>query len=555
MHKMGQACATGILGAVAWGDASKSRGLPRGDSPGSFWVDLIGFYKHRCSGFGDRRECSASRATPTSTEVPMRRILTVATLLGGSLFCLVPSAQAATVNIGPNGEFLVDGKPFLPVMQWLQSSSRIAYQKGLGINTFVGNGGSNSSAEYLAECQAQHVWCVMDPADMSVAAHPALLGWIFGDEPDLDGNDVEPAEILTQYRSIKGTDPSHVTLLTVTSGFFSEMDPPDWMNGDRSRYYAYAQATDAVGFDLYPVYGWCRPDWLYRVGAAQEGLAATYAPDRSTYQWIECSRTSGQWCDIDDRKPDDGPTPQEVRNEVWQAITKGAKAIGYFTHSWECDGYTQFCLSAEQEAELVRTNAQLSALTVPILSARYEESVTVNSSPNARIDWLAQRVGSEVTLFAVNVERSTIAVSFGVPGLVRGNQVQVYDENRRLSPNGDTFTDSFDPLAVHIYQMAVDSPAIDGGPGTRGTGGASNAGGAPPTGGAGNNVGGNTSSNNSTVTAAAGSANSQDTGSCSCRVSGNQPSRSTSLAGLGLLTLAILRTMRRRQSRSDRSTY
>jgi|GEM_PF-6036679 len=406
----------------------------------------------------------------------MNRISKCGPLLGGALLLLTPAARAATVTVGPNHEFLVDGAPFLPVMQWLQSASRLEYQRSLGINTFVGNGGGESSAEYLAECEAQGVWCVMDPADLSVASHPALFGWIFGDEPDLDGNAVEPAAILAQYEAIRAVDPAHPTLLTLTSGFYREMDPPDWMEGDRSRYHAYAAATDAVGFDLYPVYGWCRPDWLYRVGAAQEELVTSYAPDRATYQWIECARTSSRWCDLDEREPDDGPTPAEVRNQVWQAIAHGAKAIGYFTHSWECDAYTQFCLSAAQEAELTRTNAQLTALTVPILSAPYAGEVTVTPHPEARVDWLARQVGDEVTLIVVNVATSEVQVRVDLPALVPDEPVQVYDEDRSLTPSGSAFTDAFDALAVHIYRIAVSASA----PGDGGAGGAGTAGGGAP---------------------------------------------------------------------------
>jgi hypothetical protein len=422
-------------------------------------------------------------------EAPVCSVRLLAFLVVASLVGFTVPARAATVTIGERGEFRVDGEPFLPIMQWLQSASRIEYQKTLGINTFVGNGGSDSSAEYLAECRAQGVWCVLDPEDMSVSDDPALLGWIFGDEPDLDSNAVEPERILEQYESIKAQDDAHVTLLTVTSGFFSEMDPPDWMNGDRGRYHAYADATDAVGFDLYPVYGWCRPDWLYRVGAAQEELITQYAPDRSTYQWIECVRTSSQWCDIDEREPDDGPTAAEVRNQVWQAIAHGAKAIGYFTHSWECDDYTQYCLSAAQETELTRTNAQITALTVPILSAPYERAVTVTSTPEARIDWLARHVGNEVTLIVVNVDAAAVEVSVHVPGLSPGGSVEVYDEERSLSPDSETFTDAFDALGVHVYRMPVESSSPEGGAGgSAGSAGSANGGNAAddePDGGAG----------------------------------------------------------------------
>lgn len=466
----------------------------------------------------------------------MRRILTVVALIGGAVFSLAPSARAATVTIGPHREFLLDGEPFLPVMQWLQSASRLEYQRTLGINTFVGNGGGDSAAEYLAECEAQGVWCVMDPADLSIAAHPALFGWIFGDEPDLEGNAVEPAAILAEYQAIKAADPAHPTLLTLTSGFFSEMDPPDWMGGDRSRYHDYAAATDAVGFDLYPVYGWCRPDWLYRVGAAQEELAATYAPDRATYQWIECARTSSQWCDLDEREPDDGPTPAEVRNQVWQAIAHGAKAIGYFTHSWECPDYTQFCLSAEQEAELVRTNAALTALTVPILSAPYEQTVTVSPDPDARVDWLARRVGAEVTLIAVNVEPSAVEVSFVVPGLVPDAEVEVFDEDRRLRPSGDAFTDSFDALGVHIYRIPVDAPA----PGEGGSG----SGGGGATGGSGLTGGGASAAGAPGATPSP--ADSTDDGGCTCAVTAGP---SALADGRCLAALALLGALRRRRTR------
>jgi len=416
----------------------------------------------------------------------MRRILgslavALSCVAAGVVLLSTTPAHAATVTVGANREILVDGQPFLPIMQWLQSSSRIAYQKGLGINTFVGNGGGDTSAEYLAECQAQGVWCVMDPGDMSVSGHGSLLGWIFGDEPDLDSNQTEPATLLTQYQTIKAADPSHITFMTLTSGFFSEMDPPTWMNGDRSRYLEYPNATDAVGFDLYPLYGWCQPDWLYRVGASHEELASTYAPTRATYQWIECVRTSSQWCDLSERLPDDGPYPEEVRNEVWQAIAHGATAIGYFTHSWECPDYTQFCLSPAQETELTRTNGQLTALTVPILSPRYEQTVTVTPATTARVDSTAKRVGAEVYLFAVNVERSAVDVTFTVPGLLAGSSVEVYDEARTLTSTGEAFTDTFESLGVHIYVVQVGAgPEPDGG-----TGGSGAAGGGTGTGGSG----------------------------------------------------------------------
>jgi hypothetical protein len=369
------------------------------------------------------------------------------------------TAFTAVVEIDANGAIAIDGEPFFPIGQWLQSSSRIAEEKALGFNTFIGNGGDNTSAEYLSECKAQGVWCVMDPADMSVKDHPALLGWIFGDEPDLDGNAIEPDEILTQYQNLKASDPNHIAFLTLTAGFYSENNIPQWMGGSRDRYYEYPKATDVIGFDQYPIYGWCRPDWIYQVGAAQQELWEIYAPGKTAYQWIECAKTSSQWCEIEERGEEDGPYPEEVRNEVWQAIARGAMAIGYFTHSWECPNYAQLCLNEGLENELIRTNGQLAALTRPLLSPRYGSEVV--SDAQGKVDFIGKLFENKVYLFTANHEREALTISFTVPGMPAGTAVEVYDENRSIISQGQSFADTYESLGVHIYVVDVEQDTDD----------------------------------------------------------------------------------------------
>jgi hypothetical protein len=382
------------------------------------------------------------------------------------------SATAAIVTLGANHEIRVDGQPFLPIMVWLQCPSFIAHEKTLGINTFVADGCSGAAADYLAECSAQGVWAVLDTSDLSVKNHPRLLGWIFGDEPDLQGNQVEPATLKAEYDNLKAQDTSHLAFTTLTAGFYSEETPPAWMSGDRSRYYAYPNATDVLGFDIYPVYGWCRPDWLYQVGAAQAELALTYAPSRATYQWIEAVKTSSQWCQLPARGTDDGPYPEEIRNEVFQALIHGATAIGYFTHSWECPGYTQLCLSAAQETELTRTNGQLTALAPAILSPTYESNLTLQLTGGAKVDAVAKHASDGIYVFAANLERASDTVGFTLTGMRPGSVVQVVDEARTLTAVGETFTDTFQALEVHIYIVQSAATAADGGlgPGDPGPG-------------------------------------------------------------------------------------
>jgi hypothetical protein len=440
-------------------------------------------------------------------------------VLAVALFVLASPAQsgAAVVTLDANGAVLVDGEPFLPIMSWLQCPGNIAHQKSLGINTFVGDGCGGAASDYLDACATNGAWGVLDPGDPSVKDHSALLGWIFGDEPDLESNQVEPATILTQYQAIKAEDADHPTFLTVTSGFYSEDSPPAWMGGDRGRYSAYCQATDLVGFDIYPVYGWCRPDWLYKVGAAQSELITTCG-GRATYQWIEAVKTSGQWCDIAEREPDDGPTPEEIRNEVWQALVQGATAIGYFTHSWECPGYAQFCLGATQEQELTRTNAQVTALTRPLLAPAHSGGVTVVAAGGGTVDAKATVEAGKLYVFAASVERSVKQVTIDVPGMLADATVQVYDESRTITATGTSFVDSFDPLGVHIY-VVEDAPA----PTDAGVADADNAGFDSSTGADG-------------PTDDGGSGANDVAGGCGCRTA---PSRTTGqLSGLMLLLCA-----------------
>jgi MYXO-CTERM domain-containing protein len=232
---------------------------------------------------------------------------------------------------------------------------------------------------------------------------------------------------------------------------------------------------------------------------------------------------------VAEREPDDGPYPDEVRNEVWQAIANGATAVGYFTHSWECPGYTQFCLTAEQEAELIRTNGQLTALSAQILSPRYGEQVTVTASGQARVDWIAKVHDGRVYLFAVNVERDATSVSFDVVGMAPDSHVEVVDEARSLQAAGESFEDDFDALQVHIYAFDLAPPPGEGG------GGSGAGGGGGATGGAGGQAGGGA--------APAAQADSDD--GCDCSAVGRRGS-SRAVWALALMAMVLAARIRRR---------
>ena len=77
-----------------------------------------------------------------------------------------------------------------------------------------------------------------------------------------------------------------------------------------------------IGFDLYPLQNWCRPERLVDVYLSQRARRSRQG--KPTFQWIEAA---GMTC------PHDGPTavtPATVRAESWLAIAGGAKGLGFF---------------------------------------------------------------------------------------------------------------------------------------------------------------------------------------------------------------------------------
>ncbi|HID07190.1 MAG TPA: hypothetical protein EYP10_08575, partial [Armatimonadetes bacterium] len=93
-----------------------------------------------------------------------------------------------TVEIGKNREIRVNGKPFLPIMAWLQDPKNFETVKQCGMNVIAGywsgSGGTKDVSEYLELVAKAGLYGVM-PFDPKLKGHPMLLGYIHPDEPDL----------------------------------------------------------------------------------------------------------------------------------------------------------------------------------------------------------------------------------------------------------------------------------------------------------------------------------------------------------------------------------
>jgi hypothetical protein len=259
-----------------------------------------------------------------------------------------------------------------------------------------------------------------------------------------------PQRTLEEYRQIRESDPSRPVFMTLTSGFHPQF--AKWPEEKRLPMYAdFIKSADVIGYDIYPIYGWNKPEWIHLVHDCTQMLAEMAGPDRPVYGWIETSK-GGQWTgDLAQQKD---VTPAHIRAEVWMSICRGATAIGYFTHVWK-PSYAQFGVLEENRAALRSINEQITRLTPAILGSPSKREIRVETEGNVKLDVMVRESGGETYLFAVNYDermkqtKATIQVS----ELSAGATVTVVDEDRTIEASLGGFKDTWAPLAVHIYRV------------------------------------------------------------------------------------------------------
>jgi hypothetical protein len=325
------------------------------------------------------------------------------------------------VDVGrPNGSVLLDGQPWFPMMLYSVCPWEYPAALGAGINLFALNpcGTLQSQlnelhgAAYSAGAAGGHG-----------GSGPGLVGWFHYDEPD--GANVSAAELPGAPPGVGG-----LSFLTLTNHFYSGAAPLTW---GRGMYPSLIAKADVIGFDLYPLQEWCRPNRMADVYYSQRELVKL-AGDKPTFQWIEA----------DDWKCPGGATevtPAVVRAESWMAIAGGAHGLGFWPASWPG-------ANAHAIAAVGRDVARVGP-------AIYMGDVAASDN-NAQVVISARTWAGATYVIAVNAGYTDADAIITVPSL-NGRTLMVVGESRRVDSDADAFTDHFQPLAVHIYVAAPPS--------------------------------------------------------------------------------------------------
>jgi hypothetical protein len=315
------------------------------------------------------------------------------------------------------GALLLDGRPFFPTMLYSVCPYQYAAALAAGIDLFALNACGTLQAQLNALGGAAYSAGV---AGGHAGSGPGLIGWFQYDEPD--GANVSASEL-------PGPPPGMPALsfLTLTNHFYSGAAPLPW---GRSIYPGLIAKADMVGFDLYPLQEWCRPNRLADVFHAQQELVEL-AGGKPTFQWIEA----------DDWRCPGGATavtPAVVRAESWLAIAGGAHGLGFWPASWPA-------ANARAIAAVGRDVARIG----PAVYAPSESA----SDDSAQVVVSARTWAGAAYVIAVNAGYGPADATITVPSL-NGRTLTVLGESRRVDSDGSSFQDHFDPLEVHIYVAA-----------------------------------------------------------------------------------------------------
>ncbi|MBN2582879.1 MAG: hypothetical protein JXL80_07390 [Planctomycetes bacterium] len=402
-----------------------------------------------------------------------------------------PYDGAPRVGVDENNAICVEGKPFFPVCPWCVTDESEIKEWSPYINTLHGMGFKKDQwtldgFRKVLDLAAKHNMKVIGPvrgsywprggaetgtcyykneagkkvkekiADHVAMAeyvevlknHPALLLWNWHDEPELDnGDNCNPPEEVRKWTLLAHEhDSQHPVMLNTGGKFARPMD--NWAIAHIKRYtYEFngipgpqkVLLADVISQDYYPVESGNDPNYPGTFETMCTSMDRMVQWNRNLTAFLACVET----CDI--RADGDAPpTPAELRLICWGNIIHGARGLTWF-HYFNPTPKENF-------AEMARFLKQITALTPAVCAAKYEGDIEKKETADGRVDFMATELDGQIYVFAANVLRKATKATFTLDFAAK--KVEVVDENRTVAAKGKTFTDSFEPLAVHIYRIS-----------------------------------------------------------------------------------------------------
>ena len=361
-----------------------------------------------------------------------------------------PIAPGLPSNYFPIGAFY---QPSIP-----KATTSFAGWKGRGINTLVGYEaqGTIPIEDYTAAAASAGLYLIREPsADPTRDTDPNVIAWLQPDEPeDTNHTAAELQDTYSQLQVANATliangalsSPRPVLINFAGAHMVGGYGGLNWASPKGlSVYGPYIQAADWVAQDIYPVTGWNQPNQLGVVGAATAKLSGW--SNKPTFAYIE---TSNQrlFSNSNPETFERGPTPSEVRFEVWDAIIHGARGIFYFSQSF--NGFRYDATPIDVAAEMTKQDAAINGIAAALNSTDTPDVSTVTFGSGS-IEYITRSYGGITYLIALNKSSSTLTTTFSANFTMAQNGLSILGTNQTLIGNGNSFSDTFAPYGVRIY--------------------------------------------------------------------------------------------------------
>ncbi|BCT75476.1 hypothetical protein SCMU_13180 [Sinomonas cyclohexanicum] len=357
---------------------------------------------------------------------------------------------------------------FFPIVAWyngISSDSEAQYDKGLGINTYIG---MDASTPYSLFVDNGMYWIGPALNDTFTSASKNWVGTFLDDE--VDGR-YTPEQGRAHLREL--SQAARADGRFAYTNFTQSVLSRDMPAADAEAYVN--DFTDVVSVDMY----WYTVPFCsavpyrenYLIAIPQNGCRSSAAYGTAVTMLRERDAADGRlqplWQFVEDLNggPGDQPftvdiTPAQLEGAVMSSLIGEARGIVYFNQSLSgpCQGGSILRLSqveqdfcgAGQTAAVGRIDALIRQLA-PVLNT---QSFAYSFGPDLRTMFKVS--GDSAYIFSmIGAGTSPGQRSFHLPAGVTGRTVEVIDENRTIPVGADgAFSDSFGgESAFHVYRV------------------------------------------------------------------------------------------------------